>query len=105
MLLGFVCGCTQVFGIQKTDLVDAPPVIVVDAPAPPVCPPIGTKPVFGPDLYQVPARNCSLYVVDTTGTTAAAMCADPVMGYVLEIGPAGESLVPQTPEPNLAYVV
>ena len=101
VLLGFVCGCNQLFEIQQTDLIDAPPMI--DAPPPPVCP-ASTKPLFGTELVQVPARNCTSYAVDATGVVAAALCLDLAGGYSLATGPVGEVLVPLTLQPSPAYI-
>ncbi len=92
------------FGIQQTDLVDAPPP-VPDA-RPPSCPELGVAPKFGTDLGQVPGRKCDAYSLDETQRWAAAISYDyqpPDYAANIVSGPAAEQPFTQTMVPAPVY--
>jgi hypothetical protein len=96
-----LCGCNPFFGIQSTELVDAPPEI--DAAPPPACPAAGTAPTFGPDLTMVPAKNLSWFTPDAAQVNALALGYDQTTGNAQFImGPIGEPMAAMTmlPEPT-----
>lgn len=103
-VLMLTCGCNQLFGVERTDLVDSPPPAdaAIDAP-PPSCPTDGTVPQFKNDLFNIPARYCFYYSVSEVTGEAAALCAnDNFTASTVGAGPIGESLVAQVLDPPMA---
>lgn len=96
--LALLCGCNPVFGIDSTELIDAPPPPPpIDAPIPFACPEDGTAPVFGTSLTMVPeARDCVAYTTTPTGT-AAAVCGG--FTAVVMTGAVDTPLAPVTLDP------
>lgn len=82
------------FGVQHTELVDAPP--PVDAAPPPECPAIGTVPTFANELYQLQARYCFTYTTSSDTDQAVAICDN-----VVAVGSRDRELVPVAMTPPI----
>ncbi|HSD89398.1 MAG TPA: hypothetical protein VLB44_17835 [Kofleriaceae bacterium] len=82
-LLTLLLGCNQIYGLDKTQPIDA---AYFDAP-PATCPALGTPPVFGQDFQQVVFQPCSDYTLSSSGR-ALARC-----NRVISEGPIGGALV------------
>lgn len=90
--LSALCGCNQVYGLDKTESAPVIDAQYFDAPAdaPFTCPAIGMTPGYSRVLHQI-IQNCKEPSVSTTGR-AVADCSEPV--YQIAEGPVGEPLVP-----------
>jgi hypothetical protein len=104
-LLLLVCGCNPLYGIEKTALWDAAPDAPdIDARPPPVCPGIGTLPVFGTELNQVAARNVYSFTLDEGASMAVGMATDNTRSFeVPVVGTAGAPLEPATMSPEVMW--
>lgn len=83
-LLALLVGCNEVYGLAKTEPIDA---AFFDAP-PPTCPATGTPPTFGQDFHQVVLQPCTDFTFASNGR-ALARCEG-----VISEGTLGEGLVP-----------
>jgi hypothetical protein len=86
-----VCGCNQIFGIDRTVSLDA---ATADAASPPKCPDIGTAPTFSGELRQLQTKRCYAYV--PSDTRALATCLLPNFLSELRSGPVDGELAPAT---------
>ena len=83
LLALLLVGCNQIYGLERTQSIDA---AYFDAP-PPTCPPLGAPPVFTQDFEQAVFQSCTDYTLSSTGR-ALARC-----NRVIAEGAVGEPLV------------
>lgn len=84
LLALLLVGCNQIYGLERTQSIDA---AYFDAPAA-TCPPIGTPPVFSQELQQAVFQPCTDYTQSSTGR-ALARCS-----RVIAEGAVGQPLMP-----------
>jgi hypothetical protein len=83
LLLSLLAGCNQIYGLERTQSIDA---AYFDAP-PPMCPEIGTPPVFTQTFEQAVFQPCTDYTQSYNGR-ALARC-----NHLISEGAVGEPLV------------
>ena len=99
-----MCACNRVFGIAATVAWDAGQYdATIDAPY--ACPPLGTTPVFSPQLHQIQA-NCTSYSASAVTGRAVASCIEASERVVSE-GPLDGPFVAiaVVPAPNNSLTV
>lgn len=69
-----VCGCNQVFGLDTTQLFDAPSRTDGPPDAPPVCPAVGAQLRVNGPLVQSVRQNCGQYTMSVPSRMAVAYC-------------------------------